>query len=557
MITFGKSLGRFASLSALAIVVTACGGGTGGGAPPASSAPTQAAPKPTTAPAAAPAAAPAPTQAQAQPAAGQPAAAQKSSKDTLTIVFQANQGSLDPHFAATNQEMLVIRNIYNALLKYKPDSTELAGDLATSWDVSADGLTYTFKLRQDVEWQKGFGHFTAADVKGSFDRLRAPETKSPFAGSISMLQEVQVVDDYTVKFVLSTPYAAFPHLLTDYRAGPIVNVKAVQQFGKDYDWNPVGTGPYQFESGVPKQEAIVTAFDKYFGGVAPIKKIVTRTVPDINAQVIGLENGQYDMLLMAPNDAAVVKQLVDKGFVRNIFNRNVPEVLLMNVTVKPFDDLKVRQAIAYAVDRQQFIDLATNGLGRPWYSPVPEGFFGATTDVPHFEHDVAKAKQLLSDAGYPNGLDVTLNVYDTQKVQSDVLLEQLKQVGIRATEEVLDQPTFIGRVIQNQGINFALHCCQRQPDADIILGDMFSPKYRGAIYISHADLEADLATARKELDVAKRQQLYVDLQKKIINDVMMIPMAMVNDNTMSTASLKGLPKSEAIWGMDLTRLYFQ
>src|SRR5712691_11113941 len=229
--SFARSLSvRFASLCALALFVAACGGA----AQPATTPPTQA---------------PAAT---AAPAAGAP----KSSKDTLTIVFQANQGSLDPHFAATNQEMLVIRNVYNALLKYKPDSTEITGDLATSWESTPDGLTYTFKLRQDVEWQKGFGHFTANDVKGSFDRVRAPETKSPFAGSISMLKEVQVVDDYTVKLILSEPYAAFPHLLTDYRAGPIVNVKAVQQFGKDYDWNPVGTGPYQFESGIPKQEAI-------------------------------------------------------------------------------------------------------------------------------------------------------------------------------------------------------------------------------------------------------------------------------------------------------------
>src|SRR5205807_5367703 len=169
----------------------------------------------------------------------QPAGTGRSSKDTLTIVFQANQGSLDPHFAATNQELLVTRNIYNALLKYKPDSTELTGDLATSWDVSPDGLSYTFKLRQDVDWQKGFGHFTANDVKGSFDRLKAPETKSPFAGSVSMLKEVQVVDDYTVKFILSEPYPAFPHLLINYRAGPIFYVNAVQQFGKDYDSNPV------------------------------------------------------------------------------------------------------------------------------------------------------------------------------------------------------------------------------------------------------------------------------------------------------------------------------
>ena len=529
--------------------LTACGGA----ATPQAAAPTSAPPAPAKPTSAAPAAA----AATSAPGAAQAAAPTKSSKDTLTIVFQANQGTLDPHFAATNQEMLIIRNVYNGLLKYKPDSTDLVGDLATSWDSTPDGLTYTFKLRQDVEWQKGFGHFTANDVKASFDRVKAPETKSPFAGSISMLKEVQVVDDYTVKFMLSEPYAAFPQLLTDYRAGPIVNVKAVQQFGQDYAWNPVGTGPYQFESGIPKQEAIISANDKYFGGAPAIKRIVTRTVPDQNAQVVGLENGQYDMLLVAPDDPAVVDRLVKEGFTQDKFSRNLPEVLLMNITVPPFDKLQVRQAVAYAIDRQQLIDLAWPGYGKAWYSPVPEGFFGATTDVPHFEHDVAKAKQLLSEAGYPNGLDVTLNVYDTQKLGSDVLSEQLKQVGIRITEEVLDQPTFIGRVVQNQGINFSLHCCQRQPDADIILSDMFSPKYRGAIYISHADLESDLAAARKELDTAKRQQMYVDLQKKIITDVDMIPIAMLQDRSIAVSGLKGLPQLEAIWGMDFTRMTFQ
>jgi peptide/nickel transport system substrate-binding protein len=546
---------RFASVVGLALIAAACGSNAGGGG---AAQPTAAAPKPTTA--AAPAAQPtAPPAAQATSAASGPAqvATQKSSKDTLTIVFQSNQGSLDPHFVATNQEMLVIRNVYNSLLKYKPDSTELTGDLATSWESTPDGLSYTFKLRQDVEWQKGFGHFTANDVKASFDRLKSPETKSPFAGSIYMLKEVQVVDDYTVKMILSEPYSAFAHLLTDYRAGPIVNVKAVQQYGKDYDWNPIGTGAYQFESGIPKQEAILTVNDKYFGGVAPIKRIITRTIPDVNAEVVGLENGQYDMLLQAPDDPAVVNRLASKGFVRAKFSRNLPEVLLMNVTVKPFDDLKVRQAIAYAVDRQQIIDLALSDVAKPWYSPVPEGFFGTSTDVPRYEHDVNKAQQLLAEAGYPNGVDVTLNVYDTQKGVSDVLLEQLKAVGVRASEEVLDQPTFIGRVVQDKGINFAAHCCQRQPDADIILSDMFSPKLRGAIYISHADLEADLAAARTELDQTRRQQMYVDLQKKIMNDVLMVPLAMLNDRSMVVGTLKGMPTLEALWGLDLSRLYFQ
>ncbi|MBV9542843.1 MAG: ABC transporter substrate-binding protein [Chloroflexi bacterium] len=502
-----------------------------------------------------PAAGSAPAAATAAPAAStaRPAAG----KDTLTIVFQPNQGSLDPHFAATDQEMLIIRNVYNGLLKYKPDTTELTGDLATSWEASQDGLTYTFHLRQDVEWQKGFGHFTANDVKASFDRVKDPATKSPFGPSMSTLKEVQVVDDYTVKMILNEPYAAFPHLLTDYRAGPIVNMKAVQQYGKDYDWNPVGTGPYQFESGTPKQEATIVANPNYFGdNKAKINRIVTRTVPDINAEYVGLENGQYDMVLLAQTDPTVLQRLTSEGFVRTAFSRNLPEVLLMNVTVKPFDDLKVRQAIAYAIDRQQLIDLAFPGYAKPWYSPVPEGFAYVSADVPHVDQDLAKSKQLLADAGYPNGLDVTLNVYDTQKLASDVLSEQLKQVGIRVNEEVLDQPTFISRVVTDKGINFALHCCQRQPDPDIILSDMFSPKYRGAIYVSHADLENELAAARRELDTNKRAQLYADLQKKIANDVDMIPLAMVDAQVLSSASVKGFPSLEALWGMDLTRLSF-
>jgi peptide/nickel transport system substrate-binding protein len=523
---------RLAGLAILVFVLTACQQAAPAAAPPASGGATQA-----------PAA-----------AAQKPAVA----KDTLTFVFPQNQGTLDPHFAATTQEMLVTRNIYDALLKYKPNTTELTGDLATDWSVSEDGLTYTFKLRQDVDWQKGFGHFTANDVKASFDRLRSPETKSPFAGSVSMLKEVQVVDDYTVRMVLSEPYSAFPHLLTNYRAGPIVNVKAVQQYGKDYDWNPVGTGPYQFESGIPKQEATIVANDKYFGGAPAIKRIITRTVPDQNAEVVGLENGQYDVLYTGTiNDPLIIKRLQGEGFVRTAFSRNLPEVLLMNVTVKPFDDVRVRQAIAYSIDRQQFVDLALPDVGKPWFSPVPEGYFAATSDVPRYDHDVNKAKQLLAEAGYPNGLDVTMNVFDTMKLASDVISEQLKQSGIRVTEEVLDQPTFIGRVVQDRGINFAVHCCVRQPDPDIILSDMFSPKYRGAIYVSHADLESDLAAARKELDPKKREQMYVDLQKKIMDQVLMVPLAMVNDQAIHIGSLKGMPTVEALWGLDLTRLSLQ
>ena len=170
------------------------------------------------------------------------AVAQKTTKDTLNVVGATHQATLDPHFAITTQDLIFTRNIYNALVKFKPNSIEFEPDLATSWTVSRDGLEYTFKLRRDVEWHKGYGKLTAADVKGSFDRLLDPATKSPFAGSMRMLKEAVVVDDATVKLVLKEPYAGFLYLLTPYRAGPIVNARAVTEKGAGYAWDPSGPG---------------------------------------------------------------------------------------------------------------------------------------------------------------------------------------------------------------------------------------------------------------------------------------------------------------------------
>src|SRR5262249_61794571 len=137
---------------------------------------------------------------------------QKSTKDTLSVVGAVHQATLDPHFAITTQDLLFTRNIYNALIKFKPNTIEFEPDLATSWTVSKDGLEYTFKLRRDAEWQKGYGKFTAADVKGSFDRLLDPATKSPFAGSMRMLKEAGGGHDHTGERPLEGAECRLRHL---------------------------------------------------------------------------------------------------------------------------------------------------------------------------------------------------------------------------------------------------------------------------------------------------------------------------------------------------------
>jgi peptide/nickel transport system substrate-binding protein len=481
--------------------------------------------------------------------------AQKSTKDIVTIVAAPNQATLDPHFAITTQDVLFTRNIYNALVKYKLNSIELEPDLATSWMVSRDGLEYTFKLRRDVEWQKGYGKFTAADVKASFERLLDPATKSPFAGSMRMLKEVQIVDDYTVKMVLKEPYAGFLQLLSPYRAGPIINARAAKEKGANFAWDPIGTGPYVFESRIPNREAVMLANDKFYGGAPPIKKVVFKTIPDTNAQVLGLENGEYDLVYSQIRDRAVVDRLKRRGFKEALVSRNYPQVLMMNITAKPFDNLKVRQAIAHAIDRKQLIELAFNGVGEPWYSPVPKGYPYVTENVPRYDYDIAKAKQLLAEAGYPNGLEFAMVNYDENKLGGEVIAEQLKQIGIKLNLEVLDQPTWLGRMFRNQGINFAIHCCVRQPDPDIWLTDAFTP-IGGALTVTKYNLEADLIPARRELDPKKREQMYHEIQRKIMRDVPMVPLMMRAESMMHSPKLLGMPMLEPIWGLDITRLTF-
>jgi peptide/nickel transport system substrate-binding protein len=491
-----------------------------------------------------------------RPATAGAPAAPTAGREALVIASQVLTAGLDPAFAAQGDDVTQARNIYSALLKYKPDSTEVTGDLATGWEVSADGLTYTFHLRQDVEWQKGYGHFTAADVKASFERLLDPATHSPFASAFSMLKQIDVVDPTTVRMVLGQPYAPFLLLLTNNRGGGIVNVRAVRDAGQDYAWNPVGTGPYELASHVPNQEVVLQANPRYYGGPPPIKQVVWKMVPDANANVIGLETGQYDLLFVAPQDAAVVARLRDEGFVADTVDYLSPLNLYMNVTARPWDNLLVRRAVAHAIDRQQYIDLAAPGLAKPWYSPVPAGYFAQSDDVPRYEYDPAKARQLLAQAGYPDGVAVTMTAYTNTQLGSTVLAQLLKPAGFNVTVTVLDNPTFIQSVIQRKGIDFALHCCVHPPDPDISLSDLFVPSNHSGLSITQYDLEPELAPARVELDPAKRAQRYHDLQARIMTDVPIVPIAMTLTRYVHRASLKGLPSKQPLWGFDFAGLSF-
>ena len=174
--------------------------------------------------------------------------------------------SMDPAYITLQQESAIAMNIYNGLVNWEYGSTEIVPDLAQSWDISEDGTVYTFHLRQGVMWQKDYGELTAQDVKFTFDRILNPATSAPLASTYSIINSVDIIDDYTVQFTLNEPYAPFLLLLVPYKAGGIVNQQALKEFGDDYGLNPIGTGPFQWVEGDPRGEIVLEAFDNYYAG---------------------------------------------------------------------------------------------------------------------------------------------------------------------------------------------------------------------------------------------------------------------------------------------------
>jgi peptide/nickel transport system substrate-binding protein/oligopeptide transport system substrate-binding protein len=472
--------------------------------------------------------------------------------------------SLDPALSTDVPTGRAVSYLFDGLTRFTADA-KLEPGLAERWEVSPDGRVYTFYLRRGVHFQNGTP-LRASQVVRSFERVLNPATKGgrgwplyPIAGARAYadgkaraISGLAAPDDSTLRITLDTALAIFPKLL----AMPVASI-VPDSTPADFGEHPVGTGPWKLAEWKHDDYILLAKNPSYWGGAAKTDSLMVRIIPESSTAVAEFESGNVDLLYVPEAET----QRWERTDEKKALLMSAPALRLwyvaINTTRGPLKDARVRQALNYAVDVQSLIDTLFHGLGTRQASPILANALGFDPTVTPYEYNPDLARQLLADAGYPNGLDVTLNVYDTQKLASDVLSEQLKQVGIRVTEEVLDQPTFIGRVVQNQGINFALHCCVRQPDPDIILSDMFSPKLRGAIYISHADLEADLAAARKELDTTKRAQLYADLQKKIMQDVLEVPLAMVQDRSVHISSLKGMPTLEALWGLDLTRLYFQ
>ncbi|MHB8156253.1 MAG: ABC transporter substrate-binding protein [Desulfocucumaceae bacterium] len=359
-----------------------------------------------------------------------------------TFVFA--QGSdprgLDPAFVDDGESANPICNIYDTLVRYKAGSTEIEPSLATEWTSSPDGKVWTFKLRQNVKFHDGTP-FNADAVVYSVSRQLPPKRTDdmPYASfTFGPVEKVEKVDDATVKFVLSEPYAPFLANLAMSLAAPIVSPAGVEKYGKDFIDHPVGTGPFKFVEWKKGQQIELEANKEYWGGAPKFDKLVYKFVKENSVRASELRTGSIQAMNgVDPND---VKMLEGAG-VKVIKNPGMNiNYLAFFSNKKPFNNPKLREAVSHAINRQNLVEFLYQGMAELPNGVLPNFMPGYDKTLTPYAYDPEKAKQLLKEAGYASGLKVTLLTYSTVRPYNPVggdklaaaIQADLRKVGIEA-----------------------------------------------------------------------------------------------------------------------------
>ncbi|MEM0906559.1 MAG: ABC transporter substrate-binding protein [Pseudomonadota bacterium] len=452
---------------------------------------------------------------------------------TLNVgMASADAGNLDPHVATTTPDKGLLHWMFNGLVRIKPGEASpgfIEPDIASSWTTSDDGLTWVFTLRDDVACHGDYGNLDAEDVVFSIERAANPDT-SGFAKDFAALDSVEATGPYEVTITLSQSVPSLLGLLVPYHGGNIVCKDAVEALGEDFKATPIGTGPFMFDEYQPQQYVKLVANPEYFRGEPKIKEIFYRYIPSDASRDLAFQAGEIDMIYGRQDQTWVdrISEVPDTNVV--VMKPGEMSVIHLNKSMAPLDDINVRKAVAHAIDRAAMTAFRGEAVTLPAVSPVPEGYLGFTDDVPTYEYSVDKAKELLAEAGHPDG--VTLKAIHTtlpgMLSTMEVVQALLREAGIDMEIETVEHATFHSQIRQDAS-QVVHYSAARFPVADVYLTQFFHSDSTVATptavtNFSHCSVaDDDIVAARSETDTAKQNALWADAQRKIMEDVCAIP----------------------------------
>lgn len=452
--------------------------------------------------------------------------AQSAPRD-LKFVFGAPILTLDPGISAGSQAQTVRFHMMEALVQLNADTGAIEPLLAERWSVADDKVTWTFHLRPGVKFHDGSA-LTSADVAASLNRLIAPNSGLPRGNDLRIIKEIKEVDPLTVQLVTTTPFGPFLQTIAQDSAS-IIAKASIPAPGTRINWNVVGTGPYRYGSHVAEQSVTLTRNDSYWGKKPEAKSITFLSVPEASTRLAMLETGQADIVVDVPGvEVPRLRKSKDVGLIQKANTRLMH--IGINVSKPPFNDVRVRRALNYAIDRGAIIEGVLGGLGVPAKAVIAPSVFGYA-EQEGYTYDPAKAKSLLAEAGHPNGFATTLwtpqGRYYMDREVSVAVQAQLRAIGVRAELKVIDWSTYLTLLrkpqAENESALYTLGWETGTTDIQYILDNVFNakrvpPAGWNTMFYQSPETDALAAQVSSEVDASKRKALAGKALARIAQD---------------------------------------
>lgn len=448
----------------------------------------------------------------------------KADKDTLIFALNSEPLSLEPGAGAASDPYtkMCILQVYETLVREAPaDRTTIIPLLAESWKFSEDGTELSFKLKDGVKFTNG-DTLTAEDVAYSFNKVLAMPSAEAYK---SIIKDAEVIDDQNVKINLNYAYKPVLNILCN-QIFSVIDKKYYEQCeadGTNFGRNPMGTGAYIFKGWINGDCINYEANPDWHGGDVSIPKLTIKFMTDVTTTAINLESGDVDVF--SGVDSADLPRLRENPDVNVLSVQSSGFYpICFNMDVEPLNDERVRKAIQLTVNRQEIIDGGADGIGWVTEAPITPGIFGYPEDFHAEPQNIEKAKELLKEAGYENGLDLTLKVQETSFYSRpcQVIQEELRQIGINIDLKTMEAGAWTQDMINRDFELAYMWIGASYPDADDVVQKLFNSKQADAAAVTNLsrvrndDVDALLEKAQRSLDDQERKDLYYELSE--IND---------------------------------------
>ncbi|WP_163971880.1 ABC transporter substrate-binding protein [Oceanobacillus halotolerans] len=474
------------------------------------------------------------------------------SDEDQVLVFARGGDSTSLDFASNSdgEASRVTKNIFDSLLDYERDSFEVVPGLAHDWEVSDDGLNYTFFLEEGVTFHDGT-EFNAEAVKVNFERWADPEHEYAFTdegfayplyGTMfggfkgdegHIIEEINVVGDYEIEFVLKEPQGSFlQNMAMHYFA--ITSPAALEEYGPDIVENPVGTGPFQFVSWTKDDQIVLEKFEDYRkDGLPKLDQVIYEVIPENSARLIALRSGEVDIIDdVNPDDAAGIES--EEGLELHVRGENNVGFLGMNNEKAPLDDKLVRQAISYAVDSESIVEALYAGYATPAVNLIPPNYLGYNDELDPYGYDTDRAQELLAEAGLEDGFEIDLWVMPVSRpympdpeTVAEIVQSNLAEVGITANIVREEWAPYLEKTSQGEQELFLLGWSGSNGDPDYFFGSLLHGDSIGGenrSFYQNEEVDALIDEAAQTIDQDERAELYKQAQEIIYEDVPVVNM---------------------------------